>query len=53
MTEQGTTWTPEQIELASAWSDYRSAYGAEPSEYKVFKAGWEAARGVQHNGPLR
>jgi hypothetical protein len=49
MTETET----ENIELACAWSDYRSAYGADSADYKAFKAGWEAAHGAQHNGALR
>lgn len=52
-------YTPEEIELACAWSDYRSAYGADPDpnlnrrDYMKFKAGFEAALGAQHNGVLR
>jgi hypothetical protein len=43
----------ESEELACAWSDYRSAYGAKPDEFKIFKAGWEAANGAEHNGVQR
>jgi hypothetical protein len=39
--------TPDQIELACAWADYRKAYGASTDpyilmlEHRAFKAGWE------------
>lgn len=40
-------------DFASAWSDYRSAYGADASNHKHFRAGWDAAHGIEHQGAQR
>ena len=44
----------EAIDVACAWSDYRSDYGASGAkEHKAFKAGWLAAREGDQSGVLR
>ena len=40
-------------DFASAWSDYRSAFGADASNHKHFRAGWDAAHGIEHQGTQR
>lgn len=45
---------PEADEIACAWSDYRSAFGASGrQQHKAFVAGFKAARGVEQNGVQR
>lgn len=44
----------EADEIACAWSDYRSDYGASGSqEHKAFRAGWLAARAGDQSAVLR
>lgn len=48
----------QKIDLACAWSDYRSAYGSEVDpliqrrNYLYFQAGFEAALGEQHKSVM-
>ncbi|WP_155290225.1 hypothetical protein [Rhodococcoides fascians] len=50
--------TPDELEMACEWSDYRKSYGVAAEtldvEHKAFVAGWQAARGNSHEpGPVR
>lgn len=51
--------TPEEVECAAAWSDYRKEYGVSVSrsvreqEHAAFKAGWAAARGTADTGGVQ
>lgn len=57
VTRAGVPTTPAEaedvIDRAAAWSDYRNAYGVDPKVHRHFIAGWDAARGTDHAGPLR
>ena len=52
-------WTEDEIELATAWSDFRKEYGVSANdatrakEYRSFKAGWEAAKGTLDIGGVQ
>lgn len=43
----------ERIEAACAWSDYRSEYGADATDYKAFMAGWLAGHHGDQSSVLR
>lgn len=47
----------ETVDIACAWSDYRSDYGVLPdhmsSAHKAFLAGWKAAREGDQSSVLR
>lgn len=51
--------TSEEVEVATAWSDYRKEYGVSVSrsvreqEHAGFKAGWAAARGTADTGGVQ
>jgi hypothetical protein len=34
----------DEVALMSAWSDYRSSYGAKDEDHRLFQMGWAAAR---------